>query len=489
MPARAKTRSAGSSARRDLAPGAPIFCYVRDSGGVAQEKSTTDQRAELAAYAAARGWQVAGWFEDAARSGADAESRPAFQELIAACRREPPPVAGVLLWSYSRFARDELDAQFYRADLRRRGVEVISVSDSVPDGAFSTVFEALISWKDAQFLADLAENVKRGQRANVLRGYSHGGPAPFGYRAEAVEIGVHRDGKPRIAARWVVDPTTAPQAVRIFEMRAQGYTVEQIREALALPLTKSGLHYVLRNPVYIGTLHYGGEEIAGGVPALIERALWARVQALTTRYARSRTAYLLSGLLFCGACGGPMYGMRTTTKGREYRYYICWQSRQKPRTCTAPRIRADEADRIAMRLVADRWLAPRQVWALLQQALETRDDGALAAEAVRLAGDAERLRSAVARLLDLAEEGDDVRERLRQRRGELAQVTGQLAAVQRQAHGGQISYGEVEAFCAYLREELVAEDVPRARRVVRLVAERFVWQVQRIEAVWRDGVL
>lgn len=125
----------------------------------------------------------------------------------------------------------------------------------------------------------------------------------------------------------------------------------------------------------------------------------------------------------------------------------------------------------------------------MQQALEVRDESQTADELDRLRTICVRLRQSIDRLIDLAEDGEDVRDRLRQRRGELAQATQHLADVQRTAHGGRVSYGEVEAFCEYLRGELVAEDVPRARRVVRLVTERFVWHGNRIVPHWRDSVL
>ena len=38
---------------------------------------------------------------------------------------------GLVVWKMSRFAREILDAQFFRADLRRRGYKVISVNDPV----------------------------------------------------------------------------------------------------------------------------------------------------------------------------------------------------------------------------------------------------------------------------------------------------------------------------------------------------------------------
>ena len=72
--------------------------------------------------------------------------------------------------------------------------------------------EALIDWKNERFLKDLAADVKRALHDMARKGYAPGGFPPRGYRAEPVEIGKRRDGKPRIVARWVEDPEAGPLA-------------------------------------------------------------------------------------------------------------------------------------------------------------------------------------------------------------------------------------------------------------------------------------
>jgi hypothetical protein len=67
------------------------------------------------------------------------------------------------------------------------------MTDDIPEGEFAPVVEALINWKNERFLKDLSQGVKRGF-------------PPRGYLAEKVQIGVKRDGQPRIASQWVVDP-------------------------------------------------------------------------------------------------------------------------------------------------------------------------------------------------------------------------------------------------------------------------------------------
>ena len=181
---------------KELGAGARVFVYARDSGGAAQVKSVTDQRAELAAYAAQRGWVIVRWFLDEATSAGDIENRVAFQELIMACRQQPPPVAGVLVWSLSRFGRDELDSQFYRLELRRNGVDVANSASyvSIPN-SHGGVPGNLIFYVDLpQKLStgDYMEIVWRATNANVTLATLAAGTSPTRPAAPSVLITVHQ---------------------------------------------------------------------------------------------------------------------------------------------------------------------------------------------------------------------------------------------------------------------------------------------------------
>ena len=127
-----------------------------------------------------------------------------------AARHERQPVDGIIFWSFSRLARNQLDAQFTRSDLRRRGYVVHSMTDDVPMGEFAPVVEALIDWKNERFLKDLSRDVKRGLHDLARAGYAPGGFPPRGYKSETVQIGTKRNGEPHIVSQWVPDPELAP---------------------------------------------------------------------------------------------------------------------------------------------------------------------------------------------------------------------------------------------------------------------------------------
>jgi len=149
------------SALTTLEAGARVWIYVRVSSEqqVNRETPIEGQISELRRFAEEHGWVVARVFTDEAQGGSY-DQREAFQEMMEESKRRPRPVDGILVWNFSRFARDQLDAQFYKADLRRRGYILISYSDDIPAGDFSTVIEAFIDWKNQRYLEDLSKDTR-----------------------------------------------------------------------------------------------------------------------------------------------------------------------------------------------------------------------------------------------------------------------------------------------------------------------------------------
>ena len=481
---------------KELGAGARVFVYARDSGGAAQVKSVTDQRAELAAYAAQRGWVIVRWFLDEATSAGDIENRVAFQELIMACRQQPPPVAGVLVWSLSRFGRDELDSQFYRLELRRNGVDVVSATDQVPGGTFAPVFEAFIDWKNRAFLDEMSRDVRRGLRANVAAGYAPGGTPPTGYRAERIEAGLKRDGQPRLVAKWVVDEAKAEKVKQAFAMCAAGYSYEEIHAATDLLRSKPSYWSMFRNRTYLGILKFGAEEFPGALPALVDAATFEAVQARMThrqeaagKARRRGSEYLLSGLLVCGRCGAAMVGGRNGqreergirlaggTTGAE------GSSGWGPPPAMRRMWRPTRWSSLVVNTVLDRVLTPENFQRLLAKMRAALADPTVTDEMRRLEGEMSRLRRLVGNLLDMVEDGggQEVKERLKAREGELARLQTQYAELQQRQKlaAFELSDAELEAVLAAMRADVQSAEVAVARRAlslfVRVVdAERLV---------------
>lgn len=100
-------------------------------------------------------------FLDEGISGRNAAKRPAFNEMIALAKRKPKPFDVILVWKYSRFARNREDSVVYKSMLRKDlNIDVVSISEDVGDDKMSVLFEAMIEAMDEYYSINLAEEVK-----------------------------------------------------------------------------------------------------------------------------------------------------------------------------------------------------------------------------------------------------------------------------------------------------------------------------------------
>ena len=503
MPRRKRSSRA---ARCNLAAGTRIAAYLRDSGGQGQALSVPQQRAALLAYAGERGWLIVAWYVDAAQSGGT-DDRPAFQDLLTACRASDPGFAAVLTWSGSRFGRDLLDSQFHRADLRRRGIDVISANpaEAAPDGAMGYIIEALFDWKNEQFLDDMARDVRRGLRANVVAGYAPGGTPPRGYKAEPVDVGLRRDGKPKVVAKWVEDPECAPQVTAAFTLFAGGASYAEIHAATHLYAAPSSYTSLLRNRSYLGILKFGHEEFPNMIPPLVDQKTWDLVQARIADGAqyipRPGSEYLLSGLAQCGYCEAAMSGgvdRRGERRGyKAWRYYKCDRKRREGNAACADQhhVGADKLEQRVIQIVLERILTPEHVAHICAEMQERLGGGRLEEEIADLDGRIAGLRRSLAHLLDIVEQGGlaavAVGERLAARQAELTGLEAQRAEKERrqQAFAKALAPEELAAVLVTLREGVSADEVPVARRALKAFVERVVVRGDELRIDYRAEVL
>ena len=96
-------------------------------------------------------------FLDEGISGRNAAKRPAFNEMIGLAKRKPKPFDVILVWKYSRFARNREDSVVYKSMLRKDlNIDVVSVSEDVGDDKMSILFEAMIEAMDEYYSINLA---------------------------------------------------------------------------------------------------------------------------------------------------------------------------------------------------------------------------------------------------------------------------------------------------------------------------------------------
>lgn len=365
-------------------PASRLVAYCRDSGGREQDVSVDRQKAEILAWAHDFDLTVTHWFEDRARSGGSTQRRDAFLELTDYLSESDRPEAGVVIWEYARFARQFDDAMFYVASLRRLGYQVYSITDAIPDTLEGRLLESILAWKNAKYREDLSRAVRSGMRLVVssFKGYPNHKP-PLGYKKDYIEIGRRRDGTPHCTARLIPDPETAPLVQQAFELRAGGATYAEIHNALHLTAWHISLNKVLDNPIYTGTLRFGGQEYPGFCAPLVSAETWARAQVVNCARAgkfgydhprRSRSRFLLTGLLFCGLCGNSMNARIAKRPGqKDVLYYVCRDARNgKAAHCHAPGIPKQEIEKKVLDQTSEFLQHPDLFQQLLKRSARTK---------------------------------------------------------------------------------------------------------------------
>ena len=91
--------------------------------------------------------------------------------MIGLAKSKPKPFDVILVWKFSRFARNREDSVVYKSMLRKElNIDVVSISEDVGDDKMAILFEAMIEAMDEYYSIILAEEVKRGMTEKEKRG-------------------------------------------------------------------------------------------------------------------------------------------------------------------------------------------------------------------------------------------------------------------------------------------------------------------------------
>lgn len=297
--------------------------YARYSSHNQREESIEGQLRECRRYAQENGITIVGEYIDRAITG-KTDDRAGFQKMIRDAEKGRFSV--VIVYKLDRFARNRYDSATYKAKLKRCGVRLVSAMEQLTDSPESIILEAVLEGMAEYYSANMAQNIKRGMTENALKCLATGGGRCLGYYT----------GEDK---KYHIDELAAATVRLIYEMYDQGHTYAAIVETLnnqgrktfyGKPFNKNSLSKILHNPRYVGNYVWNDIVIPGGMPQIVDRELWERVQVRLKRKekgsARGRSEYdfLLSGKLFCGRCGKPMIGDSGTSRnGEKYYYYTC----------------------------------------------------------------------------------------------------------------------------------------------------------------------
>ena len=379
-----------------------VALYARYSSDNQRAASIEDQFRICRERAEREGWEVVATYKDAAISGASMILRPGIQALLQAAQEGDFDI--VLAEGLDRVSRDQADTATLFKKLQFAGVQIVTLSE----GAISELHVGLTATMNALALKQIAEKTHRGMSGRVEAGKSGGGLC-YGYK---VVKQFDARGEP-IRGDRTIDAQEAEVVRRIFVMFAAGVAPRSIARTLndeGVPgpggkpwgdttirgHVKRGTG-IVNNELYIGRLIWNrlryikdpstGKRVSRLNPEtgwitkdvpewrIVDDALWEAARTRQSRIAdkfanvtegvrehhrrnrlnvarRPRT--LLSGLIFCGWCGGP-YSLRGPQR------YACSNHISKGTCDNSRSIRQDALEGRVLAGLKDRMMAPEMV--------------------------------------------------------------------------------------------------------------------------------
>lgn len=307
--------------------------YARYSSDSQREESIEGQLRECTAFAEKNGITILRHYIDRAFS-AKTDNRPEFQAMIKDSSKKLFDM--IIVWKLDRFARNRYDSARYKAQLKKNGVKVVSATETISDGAEGILLESMLEGMAEYYSADLAEKVVRGMTENALKCKYNGGTPPLGYVIDSEQY-------------FQIDPLTAPFVLEAFKRYDEGATMTQIRDWLnekgikntrRQEITYNSIQHMLNNRRYIGEYSYREVIIPDGIPAIVPKDLFDRVQEKMAKNKKAPARhkaeddYLLTTKLFCGYCGAYLCGESGTSRtGLVHHYYKCVSVKKKRAEC------------------------------------------------------------------------------------------------------------------------------------------------------------
>ncbi len=340
--------------------------YPRYSSDNQREESIEAQMKYINEYAKQNGYDIVKVYADEAKT-ATSDRRPAFQEMMKDASKGL--FEYVIVHKLDRFSRDRYDFAYYKRLLKKNGVRLVSVLENLDDSPESVMMESVLEGMAEYYSKNLSREVMRkGMIPNAEKCKHNGGVPPLGY-----DVGP--DG------RYVINEREAEAVRYIFKayLEDAGYShicdwLEEngIKSKRGGYIAKNSIHDILINEKYAGVYIYNrttakdaygrrnnrknknsGDiiRIEGGMPAIISKETYEKAMMKMSKNKsgkhRAEEPYLLSGIIFCGKCGGAMVGssrgLHKDKNETKQRYYEC-NYKKRVKTCDLKAIKRDDIE-------------------------------------------------------------------------------------------------------------------------------------------------
>jgi DNA invertase Pin-like site-specific DNA recombinase len=266
------------------------------------------------------------------------EARPEFQKMIQDAPKKLFDI--ILVHKFDRFARKVELSQRLKTQLRKSGVNVVSMTEPIENSPIGFFQEGILELLAEYYVRNLSAEVKKGQGEKIRQGFAVN-MMPYGYKNISGKVEIVED--------------QANIVKNIYEMYNSGTGTVHIANYLNnndIPTMKPGgswnssqINYILNNETYTGSLKWAGEIYKNSFDAIIPEDYFIKTQNIIgskkqkTAYRNKHyNNYLLLGLAKCGICNNPMRISKMVSFGgkgsKTYYMYTCRRARYKKDDCT-----------------------------------------------------------------------------------------------------------------------------------------------------------
>ncbi|MEO7382531.1 MAG: recombinase family protein [Paracoccaceae bacterium] len=303
-------------------------------------------------------------YEDGGYSGGNMD-RPGLQQLLEDVAKGLIDI--IVVYKIDRLTRSLTDFAKLNDVLDHNHVSFVAVTQQFNTSTSMGRLTLNVLLSFAQFEREVSgERIRDKVAASKRKGMWMGGPVPLGYQ-------VHQ-------RKLMIVPSEAEIVRNLFARYLELRSIHGLQRELeqqgvrsrlrtgrsgnstgGVVLGPGAIRHMLKNPLYIGVVHFKGEHYSGEHEAIIDREQYDRVQRMLTEQRngnnanpKRKTGALLKGIAFDGN-GRRLQPNFAIKKGLRYHYYT---SALKLRNTEADqegiRVPAGDLERLVLQAVADR---------------------------------------------------------------------------------------------------------------------------------------
>lgn len=309
-----------------------IYIRVSTEEQVAEGYSISAQKQRLKAYCIAQDWDVVGFYVDEGISAKDM-NRPQLQLMLEEVKQNK--IDCVLVYRLDRLTRSVLDLYQILQTLDKHNCSFKSATEvydttTAIGRLFITIVAGLAQWERE----NTGERIKMGLLEKVRQGKYAQNQRPFGYNLDLKTGLLTINQEEAKIVRLIVDMYLSGKGANLI---CKYLNERAIHTRDGNKWNDKPLMQMLKNPLYKGTIRWGGIEAEDSVPPILTNEEFDMIQRTienrrTLSPKRVSSDYIFSGKLKCNLCGNPLVGYKVYPKMADgskgiYKNYRCMRKK------------------------------------------------------------------------------------------------------------------------------------------------------------------